>query len=1620
MSKLYKKIYNYLFVVLGIALMSCLAITFCWLGNPKSQKQAFAIEGESVGYWLDDGNFTEINLGAATEFEISTPEQFAGVCAAINKATDTAVFGGVTFYITQNLDFSAHYWVPIGLSSAENSVLAKFVARTNSNQDTIQLSGIKIDNTLSDFATKFPEISAFGLFGVVDNCVQVSQGFIKGIELVDMDIKIDLSKVSADTINVGGVAGYFAGQKESNTPGVSGAGMINCCASGTITITQSTTTDTKTVNVGGVVGNIGLNTSTGAGAMLSYTGTSIAQRFQTNAVEISVTGGANNFNIGGVVGQNNGTINAKNTTSTEIFVKNLSKIASDTGNCGGIVGLNSVNSVVENLSSGTDDTSVTNAKIAAAGDSVQEKFCAGGIAGSNKGTIKNCANYATLSTYQGALGGIAGDNANVIDNCKNMGIIGVDSTSIPASAVNIDGVNLNTTIILGGIVGKNSAATAIISLCKNNGAIGGIGQVNYLGGSFGGVIGSNCANATIKNCVNYATIGTNIYAKNAGGIAGSNSGKITSDTTLSTASEFKFTANLGDVYANSYAGGIAGEWNNEVLGMPTIEISNCYNKGKIDGRIMGDNTSASVGGILGVSRNCQSDSQIKNCINLGQIGSTNAVGTAGGIIGDSQSVFVIQNCANYGTLSAVANLGGIIGNITTAAPTFNLVMATGGLLPQSDNTNIGGIVGKIATGITIESDSLTKSIFDLGVLGYGLPSNLPDYKENKLYPLKVIGFGNTQARFSLLNSPITYYMTAPGVESTTGREYHTLAFLNSGDWYFPTQNQSTQTYYYAVPKIFQDNGIFTTDTSSAGQNAVGAPYPSQQLAKVSIENRLPIAWDAENDAEVVQSYYVNIFDGLLPESAKASVIAGEGQYVIIGQKIAKPTQSTTAIYRDSDTTASAYDEQVNALGWSGQYNFHEGYQSEFKKNQPYGEEYTFTENVLDYNLNIIIKWTPRAFEVQLYVYDYDNDEYKLQNRDGQANEFITYSLKPGNKQTISLLSTMGKTYYGWRLDGTLIRTDYENEDAWIAAWVSDSTTEFDQNQIYPSGLKLYCMSTLQKIILHLGAGEISISGTGGGISGVFDGSVTQINREVRFGIQVQLPIPTISVANYTFEGYFDINGNRKTAADAKYTHTDAATEFALVAHWTYTIKYIRYVSKIDGNEIELKTVEATYNQPISLDKQASEQNFATWNINYTMINSEIDPLGYKFSGAYSDPECQNAFDYTQDITGDLTIYIAWERLSFTLMLNANIGYDLSGNLREGGWGDGSRIITLRVPYNENLTTYLQNWKSSETEKSAVSATGFEPILKGTGYNWALRAIPMGDDFTSDALLANNADKNFMPANNTLALYIVWERQFYDIIFNANTGYFPSDSGGATTTQTRKILYEANIKNAINSFDADSLQTVKVDDYSKWVFKYWSLTPDGVEIPADTIMGTGLTVYAIYGEQRIVKFYVGGAQPGNKIGEMIVPDGAILGEMSDKMADFNKRIQEMLQDSESKQSAFDLDYWVEMTYDVAYNITESTEPFDFDTRVINENIDLLAKLKPNANYVAPSKDTTNYIIIAGIVIVASLVLLFVVLVARPAKASLSTDKKAKNKEIQAQLDEIKELERRRRNMDNPYD
>ena len=304
-----------------------------------------------------------------------------------------------------------------------------------------------------------------------------------------------------------------------------------------------------------------------------------------NVRNLGIEGGSltGNGDVGGLVGDNSGTISACYTTGT---------VTGSADNVGGLVGRNFGGTISACYATGD-----------ASGSGV-----VGGLVGWNQGAISAC--YATGdASGSGVVGGLVGYSQSTIRACYATGnatgtaddvggLVGFSQGTISAcyatgnvtgSADNVGGlVGFNEGPIsacyttgdasgadnVGGLVGNNAVAT--ISACYATGNASGSSSV-------GGLVGNNIG--TISAC--YATGNATGTGNNVGGLVGGGSGTVTNsyfDSTVSNRTDSddysKTTTQLQTPTAYGTAMEIYANWN--------IDVDNGADAGVDDGTMPGD------------------------------------------------------------------------------------------------------------------------------------------------------------------------------------------------------------------------------------------------------------------------------------------------------------------------------------------------------------------------------------------------------------------------------------------------------------------------------------------------------------------------------------------------------------------------------------------------------------------------------------------------------------------------------------------------------------------------------------------------------------------------------------------------------------------------------------------------------------------------------------------------------------------------------------------------------------------------------------------------------------------------------------------------------------------------
>lgn len=521
-----------------------------------------------------------------------------------------------------------------------------------------------------------------------------------------------------DTATPGGTAGTFtttakAGRIKAN--GLAG-GIIgyNCLLAsaptdlttilptvapdtGLVTVSKTVTRSGNTMTLNGAANQFNLEVNAYAGGIVGYNdaATHLTISSATNGSD-SNAASVGSLKMRGQTGTLGGGVSLQDYNNSF----NYNAYVSDNNACGsmagGIIGCVTQNTTLEGC---------TNYGI------VSHKSAAGGIAGWNDGSIKNCSTYATLGTQQDGyayLGGIVGINNGTVTD------------SAPAASITVRG-----RYIIGGVAGLNlTNANITYNTSNTSDSIPVTVQANECAG---GVAGVNCGSIALGS----TTLQVNITAESyAGGIAGSNNkrndkaasiargnvtGTVTATKNYAGGAAGANYAKIADVTLidgacvranDQFAGGIAGS--NRAGNGQNGTIAGCTNNAGPNGNnYTVYATNGNAGGIAGSNEKGAQiiNAGVDNGVKIG-VAKCDAAGIAannfgiitGGTVGSCDITFAGES---IGAVTAINNAGATINNVT--------LDRNANIAFHGPATNVGGIAGKNAGTIdkcTVSSPAL--------------------------------------------------------------------------------------------------------------------------------------------------------------------------------------------------------------------------------------------------------------------------------------------------------------------------------------------------------------------------------------------------------------------------------------------------------------------------------------------------------------------------------------------------------------------------------------------------------------------------------------------------------------------------------------------------------------------------------------------------------------------------------------------------------------------------------------------------------------------------------------------------------------------------------------------------
>ena len=588
--------------------------------------------------------------------------------------------GGLVAYTTfgyiSNSSYSGNLVVESGFETSAEFYLGGITGYTNT--DTAYIENSDMSGTVN-VQGKYTSTSTYigGLAGylkyniqgctVNNNPILEDQSAHKATILINADM---------NAARVGGLVGQIGGNTQIDT----------CVNKADVVIANSSA---GSIVVGGIVGRIA-STQTVTGC--------------ANEGKISTYAALTSQNLGGLVGQNKGTVQKSENRGAILADKVIT--GTQSLNLAGCVGLN------EGTLSGLTNSAAVTANTE--GWKNEDGIAIAGVVAKSINGFSGLTNTADVvvndSSANGGvhlyLGGILGwtyaaETAEIaISSCDNLGTVNFNMSGVLRKFGNI---------YVGGVLGYNPQQVSLqLTECTNSGKVT-CGKLNtrpqngdpecgckYLGG----IVGYLYGNTVVSGCVNSGIVLNdddnnstgNSTAPMTGGIVGRARGS--SSTARVTLTNNSSIAKEG-IYLQTRRGWIGG-----IVGHTQyVDITNC------------DCTTATIGGYgyyYGGIAGQLENSTITSCNAVTDMSATNNK-AMGGIVGRSLSTSAITGCTYSGSMNNISgtNVKGVAGGLVGILDTGTLTVSTSSFQGDIRGTamTIDNLCGKVTEGATLSNSS---------------------------------------------------------------------------------------------------------------------------------------------------------------------------------------------------------------------------------------------------------------------------------------------------------------------------------------------------------------------------------------------------------------------------------------------------------------------------------------------------------------------------------------------------------------------------------------------------------------------------------------------------------------------------------------------------------------------------------------------------------------------------------------------------------------------------------------------------------------------------------------------------------------------------------------------------
>ncbi len=345
---------------------------------------------------------------------------------------------------------------------------------------------------------------------------------------------------------------------------------------------------------------------------------------------------------------------------------------------------------------------------------------------------------------------------------------------------------------------------------------------------------------------------------------------------------------------------------------------------------------------------------------------------------------------------------------------------------------------------------------------------------------------------------------------------------------------------------------------------------------------------------------------------------------------------------------------------------------------------------------------------------------------------------------------------------------------------------------------------------------------------------------------------TISLADasktgYTFDGWFDAEGNKVTSIDKGSTGNKTFT-----AQWTIEEYEVTFMTNCYNGTSD-KPIN--YSFVVSYNEKASE---------YVQRISPLTREGYTLEGWYTDSTFKNKYDFDTPVTAALTLYANWTINTYTITYSSDYGEalavktvewgtklsedDLAEIEAEGwvfkGWKIGSTntYATTDTTVTDNITL-TADWSIAQITISYETTHGTAPETQTVDYGTILATAHLeeieadGYDFDGWLVEGKSAEAGTTLTSN-ITLTASWTAKTYSITYDGvedaenpnNTVEYTIESDAITLADASKGGYTFKGWFTTETFDEGTEETEIPDGstgdkvfYAKWEIKTFEIT-----------------------------------------------------------------------------------------------------------------------------------------------------------------------------------------------------